>query len=268
MFSSLKSALTIALSVLCICPSQHAYSASTIPVEVFEIENKIFGNRTLFVSKDTVKVMITRDQVVIQSKAPYSEVVIFNNRSRMIHRNNAAKSISDIRAIGEMLSDFNGIQIIWRPHGKQVLQGVPCNVYLAEIIHEKNRNNQADTGDWRKYWTRIDVGNTSKAQGEIISAACGSPAIPGIPQRLEYFGAETDFNVSFLARSNIDSKKKILRVLQSTKSYKHVDLPANTFAIPTDYKFKKDITKVLLPGNSRSSLKDMKMSPDFLFETK
>jgi hypothetical protein len=257
----------MALVLPCVSSPAFTKTSSTIPVDVFEMENKIFGNRTLYISKDTIKVEITRDKVVIMSKAPYTEVVMFNNDSHTIYIGKVKQSIDDIRMIGDILSDSNGIKINWKPTGKEDLQGVPCNSYRADIIREDDRSGKPNKGDWRKYWTRRDV-STPVAQTDFISAACGVPVIPGVPQRLENFGPESDFNVSFFARSNIDTKKKVLRVLMSTKSYKRKNLPAAVFAIPKNYARKMDIKKVLLPGNSIRSLKDMKMSPDFLFETK
>lgn len=245
------------------CASAHA----ALEMDEFVVDSRLLGPRKLYVSKNIIRIDCPRESLTIISKKPFSQVTCFNRSSKRICQAESAVAVKELRTLGVLMAEAGEVTLTWNPVGTEILQGVSCTAYKAKVTHTEAKPDKADEVDWRKYWVRKDL-EVPKAAGDILSAAVGAPNIPGIPQRLEHFGSETDFNIPFLSRSNIDTKKKTLKVIISNKSKKKVTVPDSFFDIPTGYKMRKDFKKVLLHKGGIQSLKDARVAPDFLFETK
>lgn len=244
-----------------------ASASAALEMDEFVVDSQLLGPRRLYVSKNIIRIDCPRESLTIISKKPFSHVTCFNSSSKRICEAESAIAVKQLRTIGVLVAEAGEVSLTWNAVGTETLQGVSCMAYKAKVTHTEAKPNKADEADWRKYWVRKDL-EVSRPAGDILSAAVGAPNIPGIPQRLEHFGSETDFNLPFLSRSNIDTKKKTLKVIISTKSKKKVTVPDNFFDIPKGYKLRKDFKKVLLHKAGIQSLKDARVAPDFLFETK
>jgi hypothetical protein len=244
-----------------------ASACAALEMDEFVVESQLLGPRKLYVSKSIIRIDCPRESLTIISKKPFSHVTCFNSSSRRICQAESAIAVKELRTLGVLMAEVGEVKLTWNQVGTETLQGVPCTAYKAKVTHTEARPQKADEVDWRKYWVRKDL-EVPKAAGDILSAAVGAPNIPGIPQRMEHFGSETDFNIPFLSRSDIDTKKKTLKVIISNKSRKKVTVPDSFFDIPKGYKIRKDFKKVLLHSGGIQSLKDARVAPDFLFESK
>lgn len=240
---------------------------AAIPLYEFIVESQLLGTRKLYVSDNIARIDCPREGLTIITKKPFNRVTCFNVSSKRICEADTAAAVKDFRTLGVLMAEAGEVIIQWKPAGKEKVQGIPCEAYKAKVIHTEARPNKADEADWRKYWVRKDV-EVPKSLGDILAAAVGAPNIPGIPQRLEHFGSENDFDVPFLTRSNIETKKKTLKVIISTKSKKRISVTEKFFEIPKGFKVRKDFKKVILNRGGMDSLKDAGLSPGFLFESK
>lgn len=233
----------------------------------FLVEGKLLGPRKMYVCDSMIRIDCPKDGLTIISKKPYTHVTCYNRTSRRICQGESSKAVEELRTLGLFMAEAGEVSISWSPVGKETIQGVPCLAYKAKVTHTEANPKKADEADWQKYWVRKDL-DVPKAAGDILAASVGAPNIPGIPQRLEHFGSETDFNVPFLSRSDIDTKKKTLQVIIANKSKKVVFLPDSFFEIPQGFKKMKDFKKVLLHSGGIQSLRDAQSAPGFLFESK
>lgn len=265
MASNLRTRLRhLLLSAFLFCgPSANAATTMT----EFLVEGKLLGPRKMYVSDSMIRIDCPKDGLTIISKSPYNRVICFNRTSRRICEGEAAQAVQELRTLGLLMAEAGEVSISWCPVGKEIIQGVPCFAYKAKVTHTEDKPKKEDEVDWRKYWVRKDL-QVPKAAGDILAASVAAPNIPGIPQRMEHFGSESDFNVPFLSRSEITTKKKTLQVIIATKYKKVVSLPDSFFEIPQGFKKIKDFKKVLLHGGGIQSLKDARSAPDFLFESK
>ena len=238
-----------------------------VEMDEFVVDSQLLGQRKLYVSRSVIRIDCARESLTIISKKPFSHVTCFNKSSKRICQADTAIAVKELRTLGVLMAEAGEVTLTWSAVGPETIQGVPCTAYKAKVTHTEAKPNKADEADWRKYWVRKDL-EVPKLVGDILSASVGAPHIPGIPQRLEHFGSENDFNIPFLSRSNIDTKKKTLKVVISNKSRKKLSVPDNFFDIPEGYMKRKDFKKVLLHSGGIQSLKDAQISPDFLFETK
>jgi hypothetical protein len=257
--------LTAAFSITFI--SCGASAGAAVTMEQFEVDSHILGPRRLYISDKVIRIDCLRENLTIISKKPFDKATCFNNSSRKICDQDATRAVKELRTFGLFMSEAGEVTLSWKRSGPETVQGVPCIAYNGKVTHTEKMPNKADEADWRKYWVRNDL-VVPKPAGDILSAAIGAPNIPGIPQRLEHFGSENDFNIPFLSRSNIDTQKKILRVIISTKSRKKVSVPDSFFDLPKNYKRKDDFKKVFLGSGGMQSLKDAGKAPGFLFESK
>ncbi len=242
-------------------------AGAAVEMDEFVVDSQLLGTRKLYVSKSIIRIDCPRESLTIISKKPFSHVTCFNKSSRRICEGESGIAVKELRTLGVLMAEVGEVKLTWNPVGAETLQGVPCTAYKAKVTHTEAQPKKADEADWRKYWVRKDL-EVPKAAGDILAAAVGAPNIPGIPHRMEHFGSETDFNIPFLSRSNIDTKKKTLKVIISNKSRKKVTVPDNFFDIPKGYKTRKDFKRVLLHSGGIQSLKDARVAPDFLFESK
>lgn len=242
-------------------------SFAAVSMNEFLIESQLLGPRKLYIADHIIRIDCLKEGLTIISKKPFAHVTCFNRSSRRICQADSQLAVKELRTLGVLMAEAGEVKLSWSPAGSQTIQGIPCAVYRAKVTHTEAQPDKADEIDWRKYWVRKDV-LVPKAVGDILAAAVCAPNIPGIPQRLEHFGSETDFNIPFLSRSNIDTKKKTLRVVITNRSMKRISVPDTFFDIPKGFKLKKDIRKVFLNRGGIESLKDAGVSPGFLFESK
>jgi len=259
--------IVLAAAISMICASSSAPAVAAVSMELFEVDSHLLGPRRLYVCDKIIRIDCLRENLTIISKKPFDQATCFNNSSRKICDQNASKAIQELRSIGSFMSEVGEVKLSWNRVGIETVQGVKCVAYKGQVTHTQAVPDKGDAADWRKYWVRNDF-TVSKAAGDILSAACGAPNIPGVPQRLEHFGSENDFNIPFLTRSNIDSKKKVLKVIISTKSRRRVSVQDSFFDLPKNYKRKNDFKKVFLGSGGIQSLKDAGKAPGFLFESK
>lgn len=244
-----------------------ASANASVEMDEFVVDSKLLGPRKLYVSASIIRIDCPRESLTIISKKPFSQVTCFNSSSKRLCQADTVVAIKDLRRLGVLMAEAGEVKLTWTTLGPETVQGVPCTAYKAKVTHTEAMPDKADEVDWRKYWVRKDI-EVPRAAGDILSAAVGAPNIAGIPFRLEHFGSDTDFNIPFLTRSNIDTKKKTLKVIISNKSRKKVSVPNSFFDIPAGYKIREDFKKVLLHKGGIQSLKDARFAPDFLFETK
>lgn len=238
-----------------------------VPVTKFEVDNTLIGPRVVYVSPTNIRIDCPKNGLVIISKSPFKQVSCFNESTKAICEQETEAALEELRSVGNLMAEVGEVEMSWSKVGSEKIQGIPCTFYKAKVTHTEKNSTKNDNSDWRKYWTRNDIKVTQSA-GDIIAASCGCPDISGVPQRMEHFGSENDFNIPFLARSNVDSSKKVLRVIISTKSRQSVSIAKNFFDVPTGYRKKTKIRKVILRKGGAQSLKDAGKAPGFLFESK
>lgn len=242
-------------------------ASAAVKLDQFDVDSLLLGPRRIYVCDKIIRIDCLRENMTIISKKPFNQATCFNNSSRKICDQDAVKAVKELRTLGLLMSEAGEVTLSWSRSGLETVQGVPCVAFKGKVTHTQKVPDKADEADWRKYWVRNDL-VVPKPAGDILAAAIGAPNVPGIPQRLEHFGSEDDFNIPFLSRSNIDTKKKVLRVIISTKSRKKVSVPDNFFDSPKNYKRKDDFKRVFLGSGGLQSLKDAGKTPDFLFESK
>lgn len=265
MASTLKSCIKYWLLPTFLSCSLSAGAAVTM--HEFVVKGALLGPRKLFISENIIRIDCPKDGLTIITRKPFTQVTCFNRTSRRICQGETAKAVMELRTLGLLMAEAGEVSISWSPVGKETIQGVPCLAYKAKVTHTEAKPKKEDEADWRKYWVRNDLA-VPKTAGDILAAAVAAPNIPGIPQRLEHFGSETDFNLPFLSRSDIETRKKTLKVLITTESKNTVCVPGNFFDVPKGYKQTSDFKKVLLTGSGIQSLKDARSAPGFLFESK
>ncbi len=257
------SLLLLPVFIFCFCASANA----AVEMDEVVVDSKLLGPRRFYISKNTIRIDCPRESLTIITKKPFDSVICFNNSSKRICEATSVVAVKELRTLGVLMAEAGEVEVTWSLVGRETVQGVPCAAYKAKVTHTEANPKKADEADWRKYWVRRDI-EVTKAAGDVLSAAAGAPNIPGVPLRLEHFGSETDFNIPFLSRSNIDTKKKTLKVIISSKSKRKVTVPDTFFDIPKGYKMRKDFKRVLLNRGGIQSLKDASNSPGFLFESK